>query len=82
MPLSAVLHREQYHTEHLDADLAQADEQMRAWARAINACGGYNGRPVGETSGWTDRMAAKWGRDFGPREALADHLRALGFGLE
>ncbi len=82
MPLSAVLHRETYSTRDLPEALAAADEQMRAWARATNTAGGYNGRPVNEAKGWTERMATKWSQGFGPREALAAHLRQLGFGLQ
>ena len=82
MPLSAVLHRERYQTDALDEALEDADEQMRAWALAINRQGGYKGKPVNEDKGWTERMAAKWSGDFGLREALATHLRELGFGLE
>ena len=82
MPLCAVLHEEQYSDEDLDSALDAADDRMREWSRAINSRGGYNGRKVSETKGWTDRMAAKWSREFGLREHLAEHLRAMGFGLE
>jgi hypothetical protein len=82
MPLPVVLHEERYSSAAMDAALDSADAQMRAWSRAINAAGGYNGKPVSETKGWTERMAAKWSREFGNREALAEQLRSLGFGLE
>lgn len=81
MPLPAILHHETYDPAAVDPALVEADAQMRSWNAAINAAGGYNGRPVNPDKGWTERMAAKWSRDFGLREQLAEQLRTLGFGL-
>ena len=86
MPLDAVRHFERYPSDdelapHLDA----ADEQMRSWARRLNAeYGGYGGRAVNEERGWTERMAQIWGgADAGKNRAgLQGELRQLGFGLE
>ena len=85
MPLAGVLHHEHYGGA-IDAVLDGADEDMRAWARRTNAeRGGYQGRPVSATKGWTDRMAALWGAGssyVSARATLAAELRRLGFGLE
>lgn len=82
MPLQGVLHQESYRTDHLDRVIDAADEGMRAWARRINTeQGGYLGRPVNEQKGWTDRMAALWGRDREFRATLDRELKALGFGF-
>ena len=85
MPLRSVLHFDSYDAGITDAALDGADEVMRAWARRANAeQGGYNGRPVSETKGWTERMAAAWGADSSyakARATLADELHRLGFGL-
>jgi FMN reductase (NADPH) len=85
MQLSAVLHAERYDRDILPAALQQADEQMRAWAHRTNRdLGGYLGRPVSETKGWTHRMAAAWGQDSQyarARATLRDELDRLGFGL-
>jgi nitroreductase/CTP:molybdopterin cytidylyltransferase MocA len=84
MPLAGVLHHERYDAAGLPRVLAAADAGMRAWARRTNAeRGGYGGRPVNETKGWTDRMAALWGRGrrgYAYRQLL-EPLRSLGFGL-
>lgn len=86
MPLAGVLHWERYDTARTDAVLAEADDGMRRWARRTNAeRGGYQGRPVSEQKGWTERMAALWGATDGyaaARRSLAEELRRLGFGLE
>ncbi|MHC5063260.1 MAG: NTP transferase domain-containing protein [Planctomycetota bacterium] len=86
MPLAAVRFEGRYGQDselalHLDA----ANEQMRAWARRINAeRGGYGGKPVNEERGWTERVARIWGgKDAGKERAgLQGELRQLGFGLE
>ncbi len=84
MPLAGVLHWDRYEPA-TDAVLDDADEVMRAWARRTNAeQGGYNGRPVNEQKGWTERMAAAWGADSTyakARATLREELRRLGFGL-
>jgi nitroreductase/CTP:molybdopterin cytidylyltransferase MocA len=85
MPLAGVLHRERYDPVALDAALDAADAGMRAWARRTNSeRGGYQGRPVNEQKGWTDRMAALWSTERAPkaRRHLLGALRKLGFGLE
>ena len=86
MPLDGVLHWDRYDPAAADAALAGADAGMRAWAQRTNAeRGGYNGRPVSEDKGWTDRMAQAWGGDSSyakARRTLRDELRRLGFGLE
>lgn len=86
MPLPGVLHFEQYDQQGIDAALAGADEQMRAWAeRANREQGGYGGRPVDASKGWTDRMARSWGGDGGyaaARRSLLAELRELGFGCD
>ncbi|MFM1871445.1 MAG: hypothetical protein RL398_867 [Planctomycetota bacterium] len=90
MPLPGVLHWDRYDPAAIDAAIDGADEGMREWSRRTNAeRGGYNGRPVSETKGWTDRMAQMWGDDprtgggyAAARKVLADELRALGFGLQ
>lgn len=83
MPLAGVLHWDRYDHECLDEVLQGADDGMRAWAKRTNEeCGGYGGRPVNETKGWTDRMARMWGGEKSyakAREALADELKQLGF---
>jgi nitroreductase/CTP:molybdopterin cytidylyltransferase MocA len=85
MPLAGVLHWDRYEGA-TDEVLDGADEVMRAWARRANAeQDGYKGRPVNETKGWTERMAAAWGADSSyakARATLRDELRRLGFGLE
>lgn len=85
MPLGGVLHWDRYDAA-TDEALDGADEAMREWARRANAeQGGYNGRPVNEQKGWTERMAAAWGADSSyarARRTLRDELRRLGFGLE
>lgn len=85
MPLSGVLHWDRYATD-VDAVLDGADASMRAWARRTNAeRGGYQGRPVNEAKGWTERMAVAWGSDseyLKARQTLADELRRLGFGMQ
>jgi hypothetical protein len=86
MPLDAVRHRERYLSdEEIAPHLDTADEQMRNWARRINAeRGGYGGRPVSEERGWSERVARSWGgKDAGKERAgLQGELRQLGFGLE
>ena len=85
MPLAGVLHLERYDTAGIDAVLDGADAGMRVWSKRTNAeRGGYQGRPVSETKGWSERMAAMWGggSDYvAARQALVDELRRLGFGL-
>lgn len=85
MPLAGVLHWDRY-APATDAVLDGADEVMRHWARRANAeQGGYNGRPVSETKGWAERMAAAWGEGSSyaaARRTLRDELRRLGFDLE
>ena len=86
MPLSGVLFWNRYDPSAVDGALDGADEAMRRWAKRVNAeQGGYGGRPVDETKGWTERMAKAWGADSryaAARRTLADELRRLGFGLE
>lgn len=86
MPLGGVLHWERYDVGAADAALAGADASMREWAARANAeQGGYNGKPVSETKGWTDRIAAAWGQSseyLAARRTLVDELRRLGFGFE
>ncbi|MFO1076641.1 MAG: NTP transferase domain-containing protein [Planctomycetota bacterium] len=86
MPLPAVLHRGRYDDAAIDPALAAADEAMRAWARAANQRGeARGGRPIDESKGWTDRMAAAWGARStyaAARRRLVDELRRLGFGIE
>jgi nitroreductase/CTP:molybdopterin cytidylyltransferase MocA len=86
MPLPGVLHWERYDTARTDQVLDGADEVMRQWARRANAeRGGYGGRPVNETKGWTERMAVAWGAKSeyaAARRTLVDELRRLGFGLQ
>jgi FMN reductase (NADPH) len=86
MPLSGILHRETYDVAAAEAAVDGADEAMRAWARRINAeRGGYQGRPVDERKGWTDRMAAAMGersRYLDQRASLRAELDRLGFGLQ
>ena len=86
MPLSGVLHLDRYDAAAADGALDLADDGMRAWARRTNLeRGGYQGRPVDEQKGWTDRMAQLWGgrsRYVAARRQLKDELRRLGFGLE
>jgi nitroreductase len=86
MPLSGVLHWDRYDAATAEAALHGADDAMREWARRTNAeHGGYLGRPVGETKGWTERMAKSWGADSSyakARRTLVEELRRLGFGLE
>lgn len=86
MPLSGVLHRERYDTGCIDAVLDGADAGMRAWAQRTNReGGGYSGRPVSETKGWADRMAAMWGGESSyavARQALLLELQQLGFDLQ
>ena len=59
---------------------------MRAWAKRTNAeRGGYQGRPVNESKGFRERMAAMWGAGseyVQARQVLTDELRRLGFGLQ
>ncbi len=82
MPLDGVLHHESYRTDHLQEAIDAADASMRDWARRTNReLGGYLGRPVNEQKGWSDRMAALWGRDRDFRAALGPELAALGFGF-
>lgn len=85
MPLTGVLHWDRYDVTGVDAALDGANEGMRTWARRANAeRGGYNGRPVSETKGWTDRMSTAWGARseyLAARQQLVDELRRLGFGL-
>lgn len=86
MPLPGVLHVDRYDDSRTEPVLDGADEVVRAWARRTNReQGGYQGRPVSETKGWTERMAAAWGADSSyaaARRTLVDELRRLGFGLE
>jgi nitroreductase len=86
MPLAGVLFDERYDAGRLPAVIDGADEAMRGWARRTNAeRGGYGGRPVNETKGWTDRMAALWSKEkpgYSWRMGLRGALRALGFSLE
>lgn len=85
MPLAGVLHLDRYDRSRTDAVLDGADAVMRAWAKRANAeQGGYNGRPVSEDKGWAERMATMWGGKASyaaARQALADELRRLGFGV-
>jgi len=85
MPLAGVLHWDRYDVASVDAVLDGADESMRTWARRANAeQGGYQGRPVNETKGWTDRMSVAWGARseyLAARRALVEELQRLGFGL-
>ncbi len=81
MPLAGVLHLEQYQADALPAVLDGMDQVMRQWAQQTNAAGGYEGRPVNEEKGWTERMARLWGRERKFRESLEQELRRLGFGL-
>lgn len=86
MPLAGVLHWERYDTARTAEVLALADAGMRAWSRRTNAeRGGYQGRPVSEQKGWSERMATLWGArsDYAQsRRTLVEELRRLGFGLE
>lgn len=85
MPIGGVLHLEQYDVAGLDLVLRGADAGMQSWAKLTNAQrGGYQGRPVNENKGWTDRMAALWSTEKAPkaRRHLRDALRRLGFGLD
>lgn len=86
MPLEGVLHVDRYDAANTDAVLDGADEVVRAWARRSNReRGGYQGRPVNDTKGWTERVAAAWGAGSSyavARRTLVDELRRLGFGLE
>lgn len=86
LPLAGVLHWERYDRAGTDRVLDGADAAMRTWARRTNAeRGGYQGRPVNEQKGWSERMAALWGADSSyvrARACLAAELRRLGFGLE
>lgn len=86
MPLAGVLHFDRYDVARTDAVLDGADAGMRAWAKRTNAeRGGYQGRPVNETKGFTERMASLWGADSSyvkARATLVDELRRLGFGLD
>lgn len=85
MPLEGVLHWDQYDQDSIASVLQGADDGMRAWAKQINAeRGGYSGRPVNETKGWSDRMARMWGGEGSyakARQVLADELKRLGFGV-
>jgi nitroreductase len=85
MPLPGVLHWDRYDTTRTATVLDGADAGMRAWARRTNAeRGGYQGRPVGESKGWAERMAAMWGANseyVTARSALAEELQRLGFGI-
>lgn len=85
MPLEAVLHHDQYDQGCIEDVLRRADEGMRAWAKKTNAeHGGYSGRPVNESKGWTDRMARMWSGDRSyakARQALMEELQRLGFDL-
>lgn len=86
MPLSGVLHHERYDPAAAVGALEGADVGMRQWAREANLRqGGYQGKPVSETKGWTDRVAATWGRDsayLAARKHFLQQLRELGFGCE
>lgn len=80
MPLAGILHAARYDGDASVRAAADADEQMRAWARAVNAAGA--GRPVRDDKGWRDRMAAAWAKDgryVAARAGLARALRARGF---
>jgi FMN reductase (NADPH) len=83
MPLAGVLHLERYDVGASDAALDGADAGMRAWSQRTNAeRGGYQGRPVNTTKGWTERMAALWGADseyVRARATLWEELQRLGF---
>lgn len=85
MPLPGVLHWDRYDQDGIADVLQGADDGMRAWARQINAeRGGYGGRPVNESKGWSDRMAKMWGGEGSyakARKVLAAELGRLGFGL-
>ena len=85
MPLAGVLHWDRYDTASTEAVLDGADAGMRAWSKRTNAeRGGYQGKPVSETKGWAERMAAMWGGDssyVAARKVLVDELRRLGFDL-
>ena len=85
MPLPGVLHWDRYDTTRTATVLDGADAGMRTWARRTNAeRGGYQGRPVGESKGWAERMAAMWGANseyVTARSALAEELQRLGFGI-
>lgn len=85
MPLGGVLHFEHYDPAQVDAALAGADDVVRAWARRVNAeQGGFQGKPVHEGRGWTDRIAHLFGGGdhAKTRRHLVPELRRLGFGLE
>lgn len=86
MPLDGVLHHDRYDVARTGAVLDATDAGMRAWAKRTNAeRGGYQGRPVSETKGWTERIAIAWGAKSDyvkARRTLAAELRRLGFGLE
>jgi len=80
MPLSGVLHEEGYDRDAAWAAAVAADDQMRAWARAVNA-GLEAGRPVDEARGWRDRMAHMWrpgGRYVALRAGLSRALARMG----
>lgn len=85
MPLAGVLHWDRYGGD-VEAVLDGADAGMRAWAKRTNAeRGGYQGRPVNESKGFRERMAAMWGAGseyVQARQVLTDELRRLGFGLQ
>ncbi len=86
MPLAGLLHWNRYDGNRTAAVLDGADAGMRAWAKKTNAeRGGYLGRAVNETKGWTERMASLWGAKSDyvqARATLRDELNRLGFGLE
>lgn len=83
MPLAGVLHWDRYDSSDILDVLRGADDGMRDWAKRCNAeQGGYNGRPVDEVKGWSERMARMWGGESAyakAREALQEELRTLGF---
>ena len=85
LPLDSVLHFEHYGQSGVEAALDSADDDMRAWARRVNARRAETGaRPIREDRAWTDRMAFLFG-GAAPHEArtrLGAELRALGFGLD
>lgn len=86
MPLRGVLHFDRYDAGSAEGVIEEADALMRAWAQRTNReRGGYQGRPVHEGRGWSDRMVQLWGNDSSyvqSRKALMSELRQLGFGLE
>jgi nitroreductase/CTP:molybdopterin cytidylyltransferase MocA len=86
LPLRAVLQRERHEAAALAGVLDEADAAARAWAQATNEQrGGFLGRRVDVTRGWSDRVARLWSHEHPQSKArrnLAAELRELGFGLQ